>query len=56
MESLLLLIPVSFVLLALAGILYWWAVRHRQFDSLELHALDIFDDETPTERPKPCNS
>lgn len=47
MESLLLLIPISMLLLALAGATFVWAVKRHQFDDLERHALDLFD-EQPT--------
>lgn len=45
MSSLLLLIPISVVLLSVAGLMLWWAVKRKQFDDLEHHALDIFDNE-----------
>ncbi len=52
MESLLLLIPISMLLLVLAGATFVWAVKRRQFDDLERHALDIFDDQSaPRQTP-----
>jgi len=43
MQSLALLIPISFLLLGIAGIAFCWAVKSKQFDSLETHALDVVD-------------
>ena len=46
MEILLLLIPVSIVLIAIAGTVFVWAVNHRQFEQLGKHGFDIFEDHT----------
>ncbi len=46
MEILLLLIPLSVFLMSASAYAFLWAVRKRQFEQLERHALDIFDDET----------
>jgi cbb3-type cytochrome oxidase maturation protein len=46
MEILLLLIPLSAVLMGASAYAFLWAVRRRQFEQLERHALDIFDDES----------
>jgi cbb3-type cytochrome oxidase maturation protein len=45
MNSLLILIPVSVVLLVVAILAFWWAVRGGQFDDLDAPALDILTDE-----------
>ncbi|MCB1686039.1 MAG: cbb3-type cytochrome oxidase assembly protein CcoS [Pseudomonadales bacterium] len=45
MEVLLLLIPVSIVLIAIAAALFTWAVNHNQFDSLDKHGFDIFEED-----------
>jgi cbb3-type cytochrome oxidase maturation protein len=45
MNSLLLLIPISLVLLGVALGAFAWAVRRGQFDDLETPALDILVDE-----------
>ena len=51
MASLLLLIPISLVLLAVAIGAFWWAVRRGQFDDLDTPALDILgDDSAPPRR------
>ncbi len=44
MAILLLLIPVSLVLMAIAGVMFVWAVNHDQFEELERHGFDILDD------------
>ncbi len=50
MNALLILIPVSLLLIAGATAVFFWAVRHNQFDDLDtpeiLPLLDIMD-ETP---------
>lgn len=50
MEVLLLLIPVSVLLIAIAGALFVWAVNHDQFEQLDKHGFDIFE-EDPGENP-----
>ena len=47
MNSLLLLIPISLVLLGIAIGLFVWAVRRGQFDDLDTPALDILHDDPP---------
>lgn len=47
MNSLLLLIPISLVLLGIAVALFAWAVRKGQFDDLDTPALDILHDDPP---------
>ena len=44
MQALWLLIPISFVLVALAVAVFVWSVNHRQFEDLERQAMEIFDD------------
>lgn len=44
MAILLLLIPISLVLMAVAGALFVWAVNHDQFEELDRHGFDILDD------------
>ena len=44
MNILLMLLPISLVLLALAIAAFAWAVRKGQFDDLDTPALDILDD------------
>lgn len=49
MRILLLLVPISMVLLAVAVWAFVWAVRRGQFDDLDTPALDILaDDEAPS--------
>lgn len=50
MRILLLLMPISLVLLALAIWAFVWAVRRGQFDDLDTPALDILTDD---DRPAP---
>lgn len=44
MAILLLLIPISLLLIAIAGALFVWAVDNHQFDDLDRHGFDILDD------------
>ncbi len=50
MTSLLLLIPLSLLLLAVAIGAFVWAVRSGQFEDLDTPALDILGEE-PAEQP-----
>ncbi len=50
MNSLLILVPVSLVLLGIAIGAFWWAVRQGQFDDLDTPPLDVLRD---SERPAP---
>lgn len=50
MNSLLILVPVSLVLLGIAVVAFWWAVRQGQFDDLDTPPLDILRD---SDRPAP---
>ncbi len=45
MEILALLIPVSMLLLAVAGWAFLWAVNHNQFTDLDREAINILSDE-----------
>jgi cbb3-type cytochrome oxidase maturation protein len=45
MEILMLLIPLSVVLVALIGGVFWWSVRNGQFDDLEGPAHRILADD-----------
>jgi len=46
MEILLLLIPLSMVLIAVAGTLFLWAVNNDQFEDLDRHGFDILDEDS----------
>ncbi|XOV83358.1 MAG: cbb3-type cytochrome oxidase assembly protein CcoS [bacterium] len=50
MEILVLLIPLSIVLVGLAGWAFIWAVNNRQFDDLDKQAMDILMDDTGSEK------
>ena len=55
MSILLVLIPLSLVLLALAVAAFVWAVKRGQFDDLDTPALDILeDDDRPLPPPPPA--
>ena len=45
MESLYLLVPVSVVLVALIGWVFWSALNSGQFDDLERPGHDLLDDD-----------
>ena len=34
------------VLIGIAGAIFMWAVNHNQFEQLDRHGLDIFDEES----------
>lgn len=50
MNILLLLVPLSLMLLALAIGAFAWAVKRGQFDDLDTPALDILTDDQPRPR------
>lgn len=50
MNSLLILVPISLVLLGIAVGAFWWAVRQGQFDDLDTPPLDMLRD---SDRPAP---
>ncbi len=39
------LIPLSIILMILALVFFFWAVRNGQFDDLDTPALDVLDDD-----------
>lgn len=39
------LIPLSIILMVLAVVFFFWAVKNGQFDDLDTPALDILDDD-----------
>ena len=55
MNIIFVLIPLSLVLVALAGWAFFWSVNHSQFDDLDTPALIPLSDETPG-RPAPGES
>ncbi len=46
MEILVVLIPVSFVLIAIAAAIFVWAVNNDQFEQLDKHGFDIFEEDS----------
>ena len=44
MGILLLLIPISLLLIGVAGVAFLWAVDHGQFEELDRHGFDVLDD------------
>ena len=52
MHIIYLLIPVTLVLVALAGWAFFWAVGSGQFDELDSASWDILRDDAPS-RPNP---
>lgn len=46
MEMLVVLIPISIVLIGIAGAIFLWAVNHNQFDQLDKHGFDIFEEDS----------
>lgn len=44
MEILLLLVPLALLLVGVALWVFVWAVDKDQFDDLDAHGMDIFDD------------
>ena len=53
MRILLVLIPISLVLLAIAVAAFIWAVRGGQFDDLDTPALDILSDDEASAMDRP---
>jgi cbb3-type cytochrome oxidase maturation protein len=51
MISLVILLPLSVLLMTLAGALFVWAVNHDQFEQLDKHAFDVLDNETGDKEP-----
>jgi cbb3-type cytochrome oxidase maturation protein len=46
MEILTLLIPISVILMAFAAGMFAWAVDNDQFEHLDKHAFDIFEEDS----------
>ncbi len=46
MEILVVLIPVSIVLIAIAAAIFLWAVNNNQFEQLDKHGFDIFEEDS----------
>jgi cbb3-type cytochrome oxidase maturation protein len=44
MDILYLLVPISILLVFVIGLLFWWALNNRQFDSLDDAARRILED------------
>lgn len=54
MDILYLLIPLSIVLVFIIGALFWWSLRHGQFEDLEGPGYRILmDDDRPTSGKAP---
>jgi len=52
MDILYLLVPISVLLVFVIGLLFWWALNNRQFDSLDEAAERILKDtDTPSNKP-----
>jgi len=49
MEMLFVLIPVSIVLIGIAGAIFLWAVNNNQFEQLDKHGFDILEDDSGDE-------
>lgn len=48
MEILYLLVPISVLLVFVIGVVFWWSLRHGQFEDLEGPAYRmLMDDDTP---------
>lgn len=48
MEIMYLLVPISVVLVFVIGVVFWWSIRHGQFEDLEGPAYRILmDDDKP---------
>jgi cbb3-type cytochrome oxidase maturation protein len=46
MEMLLVLIPISIVLIGTASVIFLWAVNNNQFEQLDKHGFDIFEEDS----------
>lgn len=49
METLVILIPVSIVFISIAAAIFVWAVNHKQFEQLDKHGFDIFEEDSGEE-------
>ncbi len=45
------LIPLSIVLMVLALVFFFWAVKNGQFDDLDTPGLDVLDDDPDPSKP-----
>lgn len=51
MDILYLLVPLSVVLVFVIGVVFWWALNHRQFDDLdEVGARILCDDDVDVKK------
>lgn len=46
------LIPLSIVLMVLAVVFFFWAVKNGQFDDLDTPAFDVLDEDEPADSSK----
>lgn len=46
MEILILLIPISLILVGIGAALFIWAVNNDQFEQLDKHGFDIFEEDS----------
>lgn len=52
MDILYLLVPVSVVLVFVIGIVFWWSIRHGQFEDMDGPAYRVvMDDDLPPQPP-----
>ncbi len=49
MEIMVVLIPVSIVLVGIAAATFLWAVNNNQFEQLDKHGFDIFEEDSGDE-------
>jgi cbb3-type cytochrome oxidase maturation protein len=57
MDILYLLVPVSVVLVFVIGIVFWWSIRHGQFEDLDGPAYRVvMDDDLPPQPPSCSDS
>ena len=49
MEILAILIPISIVFIAIAAAIFVWAVNPKQFEQLDKHGFDIFEEDSGEE-------
>ena len=49
MEILVVLRPVSIVLIAIAAAIFHWAANNNQFEQLDKHGFDIFEEDSGDE-------
>ena len=52
MEIMYLLVPLSVLLVFFIGLVFWWALNHRQFDELdEVGSRILEDSDSPQSKP-----